>query len=178
LQRVEAFEQAGQKPGSDPENLGQVFHYAEADLDTNRAGLISSSQRSRLWRRDMVQLVAAAACLAGGVLFNVGLLAGWFTAHGKGAILGVALILVGVLFGWSSALLWLDLAGGRVATAEGELRTMERATPRSGNVFSFEIGGLSFSVPRSAYDQVHEGRRRLYYLRRSGTLLALEPPAD
>ena len=173
FKRVEAFEAVAPRPG--PENLGPIFHYTDADLDSNRAGLISSSQRSRLWRRDMLQLVAAAASLVGGALFNVALLAGWFTAHGKGAVLGIALILVGVLFGVMSGALWLDLAGGRVAVAEGELRTTERGT-RYGVAYSLEVGGLSFSVPRSAHDQVHGGHRRVYYLRRSGTLLALEPP--
>jgi hypothetical protein len=51
---------------------------------------------------------------------------------------------------------------------------VERAT-RSGSVYSLEVGGLSFNVPRKAYDQMPAARLRVYYLRRSQTLLALEP---
>jgi hypothetical protein len=173
FERVEAFEHPGPEPKPGSEDLGQLLHFDAADLDANRAGLISASQRSRLWRRDMLQLVAASACLIGGVLFNIGLLAGWFTAHGKGAGLGLALMAVAVVFGYASTLLWVDLATGQVAKVEGRLQMIERAT-RSGVVYSFEVEGLTFKVPRHAYDQISAVLMRVYYLRRSQTLLALE----
>lgn len=172
--KVEAFEHPDRGPKAGPVDLGQVLHFEDADLDSNRAGLISPSQRNRLWRRDMLQLVAASACLIGGVLFNVGLVAGWFTAHGKGAGLGLALMAIAVVFGYASALLWLDLATGQVATAQGQLQLVTRAT-RSGIVYAFEVGGLTFDIPGRAYDQISAVPMRVYYLRRSQTLLALEP---
>ena len=172
--KVEAFEHPSQPSKTSEEDLGHVLHFDTVDLDSNRAGLISAAQRSRLWRRDMLQLAAASACLIGGIVFNVGLFAGWFTAHGKGAGLGLALMAVGVVIGFASALMWLDLSTGRVATVEGQLQTIERAS-RWGLVYSFEVGGLSFTIPRKAYDQMPAAPMRVYYLRRSQTLLALEP---
>lgn len=172
--RVEAFEHPGRKPEPGAEDLGHLLHFDGADLDSNRAGLISASQRKRFWRRDLLQLVAASACLIGGVLFNVGLIAGWFTARGKGAGLGLALMALGVVFGFASALLWLDLATGKVAMVEGQLQMIERST-RSGVVYSFEVGGLTFNVPSQAYGQIPVVPMRVYYLRRSQALLALEP---
>jgi len=172
--KVEAFEHPGPKPKPGAEDLGHHLHFDDADLDSNRAGMISASQSSRLWRRDMLQLVAGSAFLIGGIAFNVGLLAGWFTARGKGAGLGVALMLVGGLIGFASTLLWLDLATGQVSTVQGQLQMVETAG-RSGMVHSFEVGGLSFTVSVQVYDQIPATPMRVYYLRRSRTLLALEP---
>jgi hypothetical protein len=172
--RIEAFEQPYREPNSDWQGLGHTLRFDSADLDSNRADLVSPSQRSRLLRRDMLQLVAASACLIGGVLFNVGLIAGWFTARGKGAGLGLALMALGVVVGFASALLWLDLATGKVAMIEGQLQMIERST-RSGVVCSFQVGGLTFNVPSRAYDQIPAVPMREYYLRRSHALLALEP---
>jgi len=172
--KVEAFEHPGQKAKTSAGDLGHVLHFDAADLDSNRAGLISTAQRSRLWRRDILQLAGASACLIGGVVFNVGLFVGWFTAHGKGAGLGLAVMAVGVVIGFASALMWLDLSTGRVANVEGQLQMIERPS-RWGLVYSFEVGGLSFTIPREAYDQMPATRMRIYYLRRSQTLLALEP---
>ena len=172
--KVEAFEHPRPKPKPGAADLGHLLHFDGADLDSNRAGLISPSQRSRLWRRDMLQLVGASACLIGGIVFNVGLLAGWFAAHGKGAGLGVALMLVGGLIGFASTLLWLDLATGQVSAVQGQLQMVVTAG-RSGMVHSIEVGGLSFTVSPQVYDQIPATPMRVYYLRRSRTLLALEP---
>jgi len=172
--KVEAFEHPSPKPKPGAEDLGHLLHFDSADLDSNRAGLISASQRSRLWRRDMLQLVGASACLIGGIVFNVGLFAGWFTARGKGAGLGVALMLLGVLIGFASTLLWLDLATGQVSTVQGQLQMVVTAS-RSGLVHSIQVGGLSFTVSVQVYDHSPATPMRVYYLRRSQTLLALEP---
>jgi hypothetical protein len=172
--KVEAFEHPGPKPKPGADDLGHLLHFDNADLDSNRAGLISAAQRSRLWRRDVLQLVGASACLIGGIVFNVGLLAGWFTARGKGAALGVVLMFIGGLIGFSSTLLWLDLATGQVSTVQGQLQMVATAS-RSGMVHSFEVGGLSFTVSLQVYDQIPATPMRVYYLRRSRTLLALEP---
>src|SRR5207248_10729810 len=91
-----------------------------------RAGLLSAAQRSRLWRQDVLKMLGAAVCLVAGAMFNVALLAGWMTAHGRGAALGVSLILVGLILAVWSAVTWLDLMPGSVLTAEGYLRPTER----------------------------------------------------
>lgn len=170
---VEAFEreQSGKSP---MEDLGAILHFDGADLDANRAGQLSPQQRSRLWHRDELQLAGAGVSMAGGVAFNVALLAGWMTVHGKGAGLGVSLMLIGGMFGWTSRLLWLDLAAGNVATLEGDLTTTSTSS-RSGMSYYFVISGKRFGVPRAAFAEVREGPRRLYCLRRSGTLLSVEP---
>ncbi len=81
---------------------------------------------------------------------------------------------VGVVIGFASALLWWDLATGQVATSDGQLQMVVQSS-RSGMVYSFEVGGRSFTIPRAAYDQIPATPMRVYYLRRSQTLLALEP---
>lgn len=172
---VEAFERPGHQSSS--EDLGRIFHFSEADLDSNRAGLLSPGQRTRLWRQDMLKMLGAAVCLVAGVLFNIALLAGWITAHGRGAGLGVALIVLGLVIAVWSAETWLDLAAGTVLTADGYLRATERiASGRYGptTTYCFEIAGQTFDVPKEAHDEVHQGKRRLYYLRRTRTVLSVD----
>lgn len=175
FEQVEAFERPSQANG--PEDLGHVFHFDAADLDANRAGLISGPQRSRLLRQDVVKLAAAAACLIAGTVFNIGLVVGWMPFHGRGVALGLVLWVVGVILAVLSGQLWLDLARGTVTAAAGDLRSTERAS--SGRYgpsihYFFEIDGQSFEVSRVAHDQVHEGKRRLYYLPRSRTVLSVD----
>lgn len=153
------------------------MHFGQADLDANRAGLLSAAQRQRLVRGDVLEGLAAAVCLVAGAIFNVALLAGWMTAHGRGAALGVTLMVIGVLLGVWSWETWLDLATGNVLVAEGPLRATERVvTGRSGprTIYSFEVGGQTFDVPKAAHDEVHEGNRRLYYLRHTRTVLSVD----
>ncbi|TMC83352.1 MAG: hypothetical protein E6J06_08820 [Chloroflexi bacterium] len=174
---VETFERPTLQPG--PENLRQIFHFDDADLDSNRAGLLSAAQRSRLWRQDVLKMLGAAVCLVAGVMFNVALLAGWMTAHGRGAALGVSLILVGLILAVWSAETWLDLMPGSVLTAEGYLRPTERiVSGRYGpsTIYCIEIGNQTFDVPMAAHDAIREGKRRLYYLHRTRTVLSVDPP--
>lgn len=122
-------------------------------------------------------MAGAAVCLIGGTAFNVALVAGWMgTIHGRGAGLGVAAMLLGGILGWSSWLLWLDLAAGNVVPLEGNLTTTTTST-RSGTNYYFVVAGKRFGVPHEAFADVREGKRRLYYLRRSATLLSIEPVA-
>lgn len=172
---VEAFEHelSGKAP---VEDLGAVLHFDSADLDSNRAGQISPKQRTRLWHRDELQMAGAGVSMVGGIAFNVALLTGAMTVHGKGAGIGVSLMLIGGIFGWTSWLLWLDLAAGNVASVEGDLTTTTTST-RSGMSYFFVIAGKRFGVPREAFAEVREGSRRVYYLRHSGALLSIEPSA-
>lgn len=177
FEQIEAFERKIQPSAT--EDLGRIFHFDQADLDSNRAGLLSPIQRQRLWRQDMLRIVGAAVCLFAGVMFNIVLLVGWMSVHGRGAALGVSLILLGLILAVWSAETWLDLAPGSVLVAEGRLRPTERVvTGRYGarTVYCFEIGGQTFDVPKQAHDEVREGNRRLYYLRRTRTVLSLDPP--
>ena len=177
FERVEAFERPARQSGT--EDLGRIFHFDQADLDTNRAGLLSPSQRARLWHQDILKMLGAAVCLVAGVLYNVALLGGWLTtpAHGRGAVLGVSLIVLGLLLAVWSADTWLDLAPGSVLVADGHLRATERiASGRYGSrtVYCFEVDGQTFDVPRDAHDEVHEGNRRVYYLRRTRSVLSVD----
>src|SRR5579859_574188 len=155
--------------------IAEALQFDGADLDSNRAGLISSSQHRRLWRRDAWQLAGAAACLLAGGVFNVALLAGWMgTVRGKGAGLGLALMAIGVILGYASVTLWLDLLPRRVATAEGSA-DLEETRGRSGAQYFVRIADARFNVPLQVYSEVGPGRWRAYYLQRSNTLLSLEP---
>lgn len=177
--RVEAFEGPAAQPA--PEDLGKIFHFGEADLDANRAGLLSAPQRTRLWRQDMLKMLGAAVCLVAGTVYNIGELAGWLPlpTHGRGAVLGIALILLGLVLAVWSAETWLDLTPGSVLVAKGYLhQTLRTVSNRYGQpitVYCFQIGNETFNVPIAAYDALHEGNRRLYYLRRTRTVLSVEP---
>jgi hypothetical protein len=168
---------AGAAPAAGFADLGAILHFDPSDLDSNRAGLISPNQHSRLWHRDELQLGGAAVAMIAGIIFNVALLAGWMgTVHGRGAGLGVALMLIGAILGWSSCVLWLDLASGAVAVAEGALTSTTTNSARSGTHYFFVIAGKRFAVPREAWAQAVDGRlTKAYYLRRSETLLSVEP---
>src|SRR5579859_3384528 len=145
--------------------IAEALQFDGADLDSNRAGLISSSQHRRLWRRDALQLAGAAACL---------LAVGMGTVRGKGAGLGLALMAIGVILGYASVTLWLDLLSRRVATAEGSA-DLEETRGRSGAQYFVRIADARFNVPLQVYSEVGPGRWRAYYLQRSNTLLSLEP---
>ena len=176
---VEAFERPTLQPG--PENLRESLHFDDADLDSNRAGVLSAAQRTRLWRQDMMKMLGAAVCLIAGMLFNIALLAGWMTVHGRGVGVGVSLMLVGLILAVWSAETWLDLTPGSVLVAEGYLRPAERiVTGRYGSstIVCVEIGNQTFDVPKAAHDAIREGKRRLYYLRRTRTVLSVDPPAN
>lgn len=175
--QVEAFERPAHD--AEPEGLGRIFHYDEVDFDSNRAGLLSNSQRSRLWRQEVLKIVAAAACLVGGTAFNIALVGGWMHANARGRILGLGLWAVGLVLAVWSMEIWLDLAAGTVLVAEGDLKATERmSSGRYGPsiTYLFEINGQTFPVSKEAHDRLREGKRRLYYLRRSGTILSLDPP--
>ena len=154
--------------------IGEALQFDTADLDANRAGLISSSQHRRLWRRDAWQLAGAAASFVAGTIFNVALLAGWMgTVHGRGAGLGAGLMAIGVIIGYASITLWLDLLSRRVTTAEGAA-DVEETRGRSGTQYHVRIAEARFDVPLQVYNEVGPGRWKAYYLKRSNTLLSLE----
>ena len=154
--------------------MGEALQFDAADLDSNRAGLISSSQHRRLWRRDAWQLAGAGTSFVAGSIFNIALIAGWMgTVHGRGAGLGLGLMLLGVIVGYASITLWLDLLSRRVTTAEGPA-DLEEKRGRSGTQYCVRIANARFDVPLQVYNEVGPGRWKAYFLKRSNTLLSLE----
>ena len=92
-------------------------------------------------------MLGAATCLVAGAVFTVALLAGWTTVQGRGAALGVSLILLGLILAVWSADTWLDLTPRSVLTAEGYLRPTERiVSGRYGSrtIYAIEIGNQTF----------------------------------
>ena len=172
---LQTFEHDMHPTNAGPEDLGRLLHFDATDLYANRAGLISPTQRTRLWHRDELQLAGAAICLLSGLAFNAALIAGWMTIRGRGAGLGLVLMLLGGLLGALSWTLWTDLAAGSVVSVEGDLTTDMTSSMRGGTSYYFAINGMRFGVPKQAFEQLHEGKRRLYYLKRSMTLLSVEP---
>jgi hypothetical protein len=172
---VEAFEKSlSTKPAED---LGAIFNFDQHDLEENRAGRISDAQRRRLWRIEVWRLIGFVAAIAGGLLVSTALIAGWLRGDLRDSATAGALMLIGVLlavYSWES---WLDIAGGAVQSLEGDLLTTESVTTgRYGSTsYQFEIARQKFTVPKAAWDQVREGRRRVYFLPRTRALLSVEP---
>ena len=150
--------------------MEQALHFSETDLEANRAGRLTATQRARLWGQDWIKLLAGASCLAVGVVFQIGVFVGWMPVHGRGAALGFGLIALGVIVLAISALQSLDLINGSVSTAEGVLGFGDAPL-----LYQVVVNGVTFNVPKTVFDTVTEVRWRVYYLRRSQTVLSMEP---
>lgn len=174
---VEAFERPHRLASA--QDLSTVFRFDATDLESNRAGRLSAAQRRRLWQVELWRLAGTLLSLAAGVAFSLTIGVGWMhTTTWRGAVAGLALVLVGVLLGVWSYEAWLDLASGRVLTVEGDLRTTEKVSSgRYGPYFHYllDVGGKTFEVSKREWERVGEARMRVYYLPRTNKLLSLEP---
>jgi hypothetical protein len=151
-------------------NLEHALHFGEGDLQANRDGRLSSSQRARLWGQDWFKLLTGTLCLVAGAAFQVGVLEGWTHVQGRGAALGFAVIAVGLMVLAISALQSLDLMSGKVSVEDGELHWAG-----SSLLYQLVINGVTFNVPKTVYDTVNKGHWRIYYLHRSQTVVSMEP---
>jgi hypothetical protein len=171
-----SFEQS--LSGRPPENLGAVFSFDQADLEANRAGRVSDAQRRRLWRLELARLIGFVASTAAGLLLSAALITGADRRY-RDVGLAAVLILLGVALAVWSWEAWLDILSGSVESVEGDLRTTQDVTVgRYGSTtYCFAVNGRKFPVPKPAWDQVREGRRRVYCLPRTRAILSVEPAA-
>lgn len=174
---VEAFERPHRLAAA--QDLSSVFGFNQTDLEANRGGHLSVGQRRRLWRVELWRLAGTLISLAAGVGFSLAVAVGWMhTTTLRGAVPGLALVLVGILLGVWSYEAWLDLASGRVLTVEGDMRSTEEiSSGRYGTYFHYllDVGGKTFEVSRGAWERVGQARMRVYFLPRTNKLLSLEP---
>jgi hypothetical protein len=161
--------------GAGQEDLGLVLDFDAADLEANRAGILSSHQRRHIWSQDWWRVLLGAGALLAGSFICVGLLIGWIANQGRIIGVGLGLLVGGLIVSVGSVLLWLDFAFGRVKSVEGQLGTMDESGGKYPNVYSFLINGVKMRVPKAAYDQVISGSRKAYYLPHTKILVSIEP---
>ena len=159
-----------------------------ADLETNKAGRLSDSQRKgfanldRAIRKD--QFFFAAVFLILAVVL--------FTANGPAPNAGLRPVAAAVLVVLAAVFLLRamtlgdsllqDLRSGRVDSIEGALGRRRLSTDSRGSVstlYYFDVSGRSFSVGERTYDAAPEaGIIRLYFLPRSHKVVNFERLAD
>ncbi len=160
------------------EKLKQALKFTDADVEANRAGQISDSQRNKLVR-GIIRRSAGLGILSL-FLFVVGLV----------SIFGLLLFLTfwaWVFAGLLGYLLWMDVQKQRLALLRG---TVDRATglveietrsKSTGDVHIratepvLVVGGMSFEVSRYIVSAFHEGNYyTVYYILETRTLLSAE----
>jgi hypothetical protein len=159
-----------------------------ADLDANKAGRLSDSQRKgftnldRSLRKDQFALAATFLVIAV-VLFTANGPApnAWArpVASAALAVLAIVFLLRALTLGDS---LLQDLRGGRVETIEGALGKRSIRTQSGGSSsasYFFDVSGRSFGVGERTYETAPEaGIVRLYFLPRSHKVVNFERLPD
>jgi hypothetical protein len=167
------------------DQLCRALSFTPSDLQENRAGRLSASQRST----QLGAVTRSAIKSAVLVLFAVGGVA-LFAAIGVTTLLGLipmvlaALFLAWVgIFAWYMPPVWRDVDAGIVSSLEGLVTPAERR--RSVTAGNMEVpiwsyywvvdGGQRFWVPGQVYPVLTPARHRLYFLPSSRRIVAAEP---
>lgn len=167
------------------DELASALGFAPADLEANRAGCLTASERDFQLRpvRNTVLITAVFLLLAAGcvaLVFTVGIGTGISTPS---LVLAAVFLLTVGLLGYSSIPVWRDLRAGLVSTVEGMVRPAERetdiATRGGGRVPVFTYYWVvddqqRFTVTGKAYGVLTPARHRLYFLPRSRRVVAAE----
>src|ERR1700736_458659 len=170
------------------DQLASALKFTPSDLDLNRAGRLSDSQRAILHR-----LIARYVALSIVFILLIGASVVWAFTIGVGTGLGVRLLLaaaaflviVGV-FTYSAVPLWRDVAAGAVLRIEGMVRTSERETDiGTGHGRSYPIWShywivdesRRFPVAGGVYAALTPARHRVYFLPLPRGIVAAEPVA-
>jgi hypothetical protein len=164
-----------------------VDPFPAADLDTNRSGRLSDSQRSRLkglaraGRKD--EFIGAVFCAGLGVVLLAapGLsLSVWVRFGGAAILLVVAVILLRTAIGGDS--LTKDLRSGRVERVEGAIGRDTREQQGEHymhTLYYLNVAGQSFEVDSTTYQAAPDaGIVSLYVLPRSRAIVNLERLPD
>ena len=170
------------------DQLASALKFTPSDLDLNRAGRLSDSQRAILHR-----LIARYVALSIVFILLTGASVVWALTIGVWTGLGVRLLLaagaflviVGV-FAWYAVPLWRDVAAGAVLRIEGMVQTVERETDiGTGGGRSYPIWShywvvdetQRFPVAGMVYAALTPARHRVYFLPLTRRIVAAEPVA-
>ena len=169
------------------EELAGALGFNEADLEDNRAGRLSASERVYWLRHHVYRDVGRASVLlllaAGsiGVAFAIG----FRYQLGWGALLVAALLVFGAGYlAWVALTVSQDLNGGVVSLVEGFVQpgvnvtnVKTTSTLPAMPIWSFywAVDGQRFWVSGKAYGVLTPARHRLYFLPRTRRVVAAEP---
>jgi hypothetical protein len=160
--------------------LAEALNISSEDLDANRAGRLSESQKQRLkrgWRRTLVILIT--------VIVVVGLIATaalFFGQRNSSSILtgiGIVLTVINAVIVGIGAQSYLrtngDLRGGNVAEVRGVVSHTVRVSGRVAT-YVLKLDEQEVVVPRPVFFAIEEGKPyRVYRAPASKTVLAAEP---
>ncbi|HEV2032795.1 MAG TPA: hypothetical protein VGU71_01135 [Candidatus Dormibacteraeota bacterium] len=175
------------------DGLASALGFTPSDLDSNRAGRISASQRASLLRNLAVRVGTTLVCLLGavgsaGVAWSIGA----SSDHGpkyqaaivQSLVIAAVLVFAAGVSAWSCRKQWKDVMEGLVSSVEdvveptGQPIQVRRAWALERSVFwryFWMVGDQRFAVSPKAYIAVTKARHRLYFLPRTRRLLAAEP---
>ena len=161
--------------------LAAANSFVDADLQANRNGELSPSQRNRLLRKAL----SGAIPVFFGVLFGLALIlpsliAGNLPENFASLAVPLAMMAYFLVSGGRSIYRNLsDAFSGALETVQGvaakssEQRSSGRSRRR---VYLYNIGNLNFEVPQGAYQALIDGLEyRAYYVPRTRQLLSIEP---
>jgi len=167
------------------DELARALNFTASDLQENRAGRLSASQRStqlgvvaRSAVKSLILLLLACAGIAGWFVIGVATVLGLIPL----ALAALFLAWVGI-FAWYMPPVWRDADAGVVSSVEGLVTPAERqqsipAGDANVTIWSYYWvvdGGQRFWVAGKAYPVLTPARHRLYFLPSSRRIVAAEP---
>ena len=156
--------------------LADAVGFSDADLESNRAGRLSQSQRASLMREDRIRIGFVVLCAVVAVVsFVIALTFGPGNIKAlKGWALTAFFVLAAGLGIVSAQKLWRDLRSGVVRAVEGFVTsTMQQSG--SAQEYYWVVGDQRFSVTGDMYTILEPGRYRLYMLPRTRHIVSIEP---
>ncbi len=169
------------------EELAGALGFNEADLEANRAGRLSASQRASWFRQHVyravgsaaVCLLLAAGCVALAFAIGIGYQLAWAVLILAALILFLGGYMAVVAFNLSQ-----DLTAGVVSSVEGlvqpsvqviNMRTVSYVPAMPLWTFYWVVGDQRFWVSGKAYGVLTPARHRLYFLPLTRRVVAAEP---
>jgi hypothetical protein len=167
------------------QELESALDFTASDLDANRTGKLSSSQRALLLKSDAKRVaIAAASVVIAVVLLVVAIRIGITSGLSLRILLlvGIALVVAGVLAMYSFRL-WEDMRRGAVSMVEGMVTPSDKEVHVSGPngpgatflQFYWVVDQQRFWVPGKAYGVVARARHRVYYLPLTRRIMSADP---
>jgi hypothetical protein len=154
--------------------LAQANRFNIEALPNYRAGRLGDERWSiltRALRFNCLIFLFSLVCVA---------LMAWLELSRPGDLCGVEILAPGALLfvflaSWSSLAVTRDVLAGTVASQVGQVQRVHEYGPKTDR-YKYRLGKLTFGVTIPAYNALVDGRQyRVYYLPRSGQLVAIEP---
>ncbi|HYT12026.1 MAG TPA: hypothetical protein VEL12_04475 [Candidatus Nitrosopolaris sp.] len=162
------------------EELASALGFGPSDLDANRAGTLSASQRSALLGSEARRMVASGVSLLIALGFVAAAIAIGVTTGLSVRILvfaAVALFVAGLL-AFSSIKLWRDISAGDVLSVQGFVNPGMKIKPVGRYTvpdFYWDVGDQRFHIPGNAYGVLTPAPHRLYFLPLTRRIVSAEP---